>query len=194
MRATEQGLVDAFLSGEDWAIRVVDGWIEQAAARFRRTLQPDWEDATQEARLETVRLLARGAFRGEACLRTYLWRVVSNTCIDALRRRQRRRDVALEDAEPALPLNGTSPIDGLLDRERCERAHALIAAMRPSCRRLWTSLLDGESYQSISGRVGVSEAALRVRAHRCCKAASRAEGLRGVRTARASSRARRGAW
>ena len=45
------------------------------------------------------------------------------------------------------------------------------------CRQIWDGILRGLSYQQLSGELGVSEGALRVRAHRCRKRA--AEALAG---------------
>ena len=85
MMATDQETVAGYLSGERKAVGTVDGWISRAAWPYQRRLADRWEDVLQDVRLEVTRLLGTGKFRGESSLRTYLWRVVSHTCLDQIR-------------------------------------------------------------------------------------------------------------
>src|SRR5262245_61858809 len=91
-----------YVSGDPPAVALVDRWIGSAAAPFRRRLAAEFPDVLQEVRLEVLRLLQESRWRGEARLKTYLWRVVAHTCLDALRRRQRRP--VHEPADPEAPL------------------------------------------------------------------------------------------
>lgn len=52
----------------------------------------DAEDATQEAMLRAWR--ARGTFAGRSSVRTWIYRIATNACLDQLRRRSRRRPAA----------------------------------------------------------------------------------------------------
>jgi RNA polymerase sigma-70 factor, ECF subfamily len=171
--ADDRDVAAAFLGGEGWAVALVDGWISQAASAFRRSLRWDWEDVRQEACLEVVAVLQQRRHRGESSLKTYLWRVVWHTCLDALRRRRRRPTVGLDELEAGLVSSDPSPMERLLRRERQDRSRAALAAMPWECQKLWYLILQGQSYRSIGARLGISEAALRVRAHRCRKAATR---------------------
>lgn len=45
-------LARRFLSGQEEAVRIVEGWIRSSAGSFRRRLGTDWEDAVQESLLE----------------------------------------------------------------------------------------------------------------------------------------------
>lgn len=81
------------------------------------------EDMAQEAMLELWRIAPRWS-PGQARVSTWLFRVVSNRCIDVIRRR-RGGSEPLEDAnEPADP--GVAAVDRLQDNER---AAALQAAL-----------------------------------------------------------------
>ena len=171
----ERGLIAAFLAGEPGANAEIESWLTRAAASFRRRLGPDWEDALQEVRLESFRLLKAGAYRHEARLKTYLWRVVSHTCIDALRRRARQPLLVPDGEGLDGPSPNPSPLDEVARRESAERLLRVLAATSRECRELWGLILQGLSYREIARRVGASEGALRVRALRCRKSA-----LRGV--------------
>ena len=168
--------VAGFLAGDAEALRRVDGWIAAAASPFRRRLGAEWPDLLQDARIELLGLLRRSSWRGEARLRTYVWRVVGHTCLDALRRLQRRPALEPADADAPIPSRDPSPLDRVLDLDAARRLLAALEAVPGDCRELWGAILRGLSYGEISGRMGVSEGALRVRAHRCRKRAVEALG------------------
>lgn len=169
--------VDGFLRGDVAAAALVDGWIAGAAGPFRRKLTADWPDLLQEVRLEVLRLLRRSSWRGEARLKTYVWRVATHTCLDALRRQRRRPEGEPAEAAADLRSQDPSPLDRVLEHDRARALLAALQAVPPECRQIWERILRGLSYQQISGDLGVSEGALRVRAHRCRKRA--AEALAG---------------
>ena len=160
-----------FLRGDAAAVRVVDTWVLCAAAPFRRRLFAEWLDLLQDVRIELLGLLRAGRWRGEARLKTYIWRVTAHTCIDATRR-QRRRPVH-EPVEPETPVASTdpSPYDRMVEESRQRLLLEALDAVPPDCRDLWRRILNGLSYLEISRDTGVAEGALRVRAHRCRKKA-----------------------
>jgi len=150
----------------------VDGWITGAAGPFRRRLAVDWQDLLQEVRLEVLRLLRRSSWRGEARLKTYVWRVTGHTCLDALRRRRRRPEAEPAGLELELRSRDPSPLDQVIDDDSTRALLAALQAVPAECRQIWDRILRGLSYREISGELGVSEGALRVRAHRCRKHAA----------------------
>lgn len=167
MKADEATLIASFLQGKRDALDEVDGWVRQAASPFRRRLGEQWDDALQDVRLEITRLLLNQRFRGESSLKTYLWRVTCNACVDRLRS---LRKVQWEDIE-VVDQRG----DGALARsaERTLRGEArdlalrVLAEMSEECRNLWQMIFEGQSYQQMSLQLGVAEGALRVRVLRC---------------------------
>ena len=161
----------AFVNGDAAAIVLVDQWIAGAAASFRRRLQSEWPDLLQDARVEVLRLLRAGSFRGESSLKTYVWRVTVHNCIDALRKQRRHPLEELGDEEAAIPSRDPSPLDRVLDDDARRRLLLALEAVPAECRRLWDAILRGQSYAEISRETGVAEGALRVRAHRCRKRA-----------------------
>jgi RNA polymerase sigma-70 factor, ECF subfamily len=167
--AADRQTIAGFLEGDRQAIALVNGWIACAAGPFRRRLGADWEDLLQEVRLEVLRLLQKGVYRGEARLKTYLWRTVCNTCLDALRRRRRQPPMDVAGPEDPLPSSDPSPLQRVLEQEGLDRALGALQQMTVECRRLWDLILEGQSYREIGQKLGVSEGALRVRAHRCRK-------------------------
>jgi RNA polymerase sigma factor (sigma-70 family) len=126
--------------------------------------------------MELLRVLRDGRWRGEARLKTYVWRVAAHTCIDLLRRQRRRPALEPVEAGLELPAGGPSALDELVAQGRHRALLDALELVPAECRELWRRILRGESYREISLQSGVAEGALRVRAHRCRKKAIGALG------------------
>jgi len=170
-RSEDDATVAGFLRGDRAAVASVDGWIAAASSPFRRRLGADWPDLQQDARIEILRLLRASSWRGESRLRTYVWRVVGHTCLDALRRQRRRPAGEPEEQGAEIPSPAPSPLDGLLAQDAGRVLLTALRALPDECRELWSRILRGASYGDMSRELGVTEGALRVRAHRCRKRA-----------------------
>jgi RNA polymerase sigma-70 factor, ECF subfamily len=171
MQGEEAEVVARFLRGDSQAVGTVDGWIARAAYPYQRRLSSRWDDVLQDIRMEVTRLLQEGKFRGESSFKTYLWRVVSHTCLDQIRSQERVRwtelgdDPETDDARPGVAswtANGTaarSEVKDLLLR--------VLEQVPRDCRELWRMIHAGLSYREMSDRLGVAEGTLRVRVLRC---------------------------
>jgi len=171
MQPENEELIARFLQGESEAVKVIDGWIAGAAWPYQRRLASHWEDVLQEVRLEMTRLLRQGEFRGEAGLKTYVWRIVNHTCVDKIRAQAKWQWVELDGLVERLGSTEGSPLQQLLQKESRQILWRVLEQMPQECRALWKMVLDGLSYQEMSQRLGVSEGALRVRGLRCRKKA-----------------------
>jgi RNA polymerase sigma-70 factor (ECF subfamily) len=155
-------------------VTLVDGWIGAAASPYRRRLGEDWADVQQEVRMEAVRLLQAGKFRGESRLKTYLWRVTNHTCLDAMRRLRRRPPHEPAEPDAVLPSPDPSPLDRVLGGDAARILLQALDRVPADCRRLWRLILHGQSYVEIGREMGLAEGTVRVRAHRCRKKAAEA--------------------
>jgi RNA polymerase sigma factor (sigma-70 family) len=175
----DRDVVARFLRGEPEAVATLDGWIERAAWPYQRRLANRWDDVLQDVRLEVTRLLGDGKFRGESSLRTYLWRVVSHTCLDQIRSQTKWQWADLETLEQD-DGRAAGPVQPMAS-DPAERDLLLRVVDRASqeCRELWRMLVLGLSYREMSLRLQVAEGTLRVRVLRCREraVASRAELL-----------------
>lgn len=165
--ADDRDLVTRFLRGDADAVATLDSWISRAAWPYQRRLANRWDDVLQDVRLEVTRLLGEGKFRGESSLRTYLWRVVSHTCLDQIRSQGKWQFTDLETADQedgrvAGPLRVT--VDDPAERDLLMR---VLDRASSDCRDLWKMLLLGHSYKEMSQRLQVAEGTLRVRVLRC---------------------------
>ena len=171
MQAEDAEVVDRYLKGDAQAVGIIDGWIARAAYPYQRRLSTRWDDVLQDIRLEVTRLLLQGKFRGESSFKTYLWRVVSHTCLDQIRAESRVKWTDLDDGDdpedtgflaiaPSHEGPGArSEVKDLLLR--------VLARVPAECRELWRMVHAGLSYREMSERLGVAEGTLRVRVLRC---------------------------
>jgi RNA polymerase sigma-70 factor, ECF subfamily len=166
MHPDDTRLIAQFLSGERDAAERVRLWIEQALRSYR-LLAVGREDVVQEALLEVTALLRRGAFRGAARFRTFIWKVANNVCLNCLRAESRRRCCGLGDHERRLASPADALVDAVARTESISRLERVACRMPEECRQLWTLLLEGLSYEEMSLRLGQPEGTLRVRALRC---------------------------
>jgi RNA polymerase sigma-70 factor (ECF subfamily) len=166
MGTDDRELVTRFLRGEKKAVETVDGWISSAAWSYRHRLADRWDDVLQEVRLEVTRLLGQGKFRGESSLRTYLWRVVSHTCLDQIRTQTKWKWADLEEVDPRG--NAPDPVQtGSVRHEQKDLLLRVLDRVPTDCREMWKMIVAGLSYREMSLRLEVAEGTLRVRVLRC---------------------------
>jgi RNA polymerase sigma factor (sigma-70 family) len=168
MPTSDQEVVSRYLQGDSEAVGTVDSWISRAAWPYQRRLLNRWEDVLQDVRLEVTRLLGQGKFRGESSLRTYLWQVVSHTCLDQLRSQGRWQWTELDALDEGGSALGSALVTqqpgGHEDRDLVQR---VLGRVSGDCRELWRLIAMGHSYREMSHRMGVAEGTLRVRVLRC---------------------------
>lgn len=124
--------------------------------------QPDAEeDVVQMVFIKVFRRLAR--LRDPASFESWLFRMARNTAVDFIRRRSCRPStvpVELETHDLADPAdaNATSEIMDALD--------AALAQVSPTDRQLVTLFVEGNSYQSLARKNGLTLGAVKARLHR----------------------------
>jgi len=127
----------------------------------------DVEDISQDVLLAAQRYLS--SFRGEASLRTWLYRLVLSAC--SRRRRGRKNDPKLHrplDEVGALePAHATDPEAELLVSERLVALQAAIGELRPEDRELLAAVeWQGQSLQEAGERFGLTVPAMKSRMFR----------------------------
>lgn len=142
-----------------------------ALARFYHAYQPpvyalccrmlgrpeDAEDATQAAFVSAFRALP--GFRGQSRMRTWLYRIAVNECLNLLRKRRNRPEPLEEVAEIASP-SGLPPAERIAIRTTLTRVrpeHRAILILR-----YWEEL----SYEEIAEVLKLSLPAMKMRLHR----------------------------
>ncbi|MFI5866733.1 RNA polymerase sigma factor [Streptomyces sp. NPDC051546] len=132
------------------------------------------EDTVQEAFVSVWRKLPE--FRGDAAFGTWLHRIVTNRCLNALRARRPVTDID-ELPERAAPEHQSSP-------ERAAESHAAVhalgkalAALSPEQRACWVLReIEAVPYETIAQTVGISQEAVRARVFRARRCLTEAMG------------------
>lgn len=185
MAGNDLDLVARYLRGDREALGMVDGWISRAAWPYQRRLAGRWDDVLQDVRLEVTRLLGEGKFRGESSLRTYLWRVVSHTCLDEIRAETRWQWADLEVLDLGVEPARREPESLPRRQEDRDLLGRVLDRVPPDCRGLWKMIVEGLSYREMSRRMDVAEGTLRVRVLRCRE---RAQAIRREISGQATER------
>ncbi len=109
----------------------------------------DAEDAVQETFLKIHR--AARSFTGEAAFSTWIYRILLNTCYDALRKRKRRpREAPIEDAEWRAPS---------VDDAKRMTLRKLLDSLPEQRRTVFTLFeIEGLSHAEIAQILNISEA------------------------------------
>ncbi|MGI8684954.1 MAG: RNA polymerase sigma factor [Acidimicrobiales bacterium] len=119
------------------------------------------DDVLQEAYVKAYRSL--GAFRGDSSVRTWIYRITYNACIDDIRRRSRVTDLPMDTAADR-PAVGPDPADRAVLRSGLAAA---LAGLPPD-QRAAVLLVDAEGFDyAAAGKVlGVAEGTVASRVSR----------------------------
>ena len=146
--------------------RIVERHRDELQAHSRRILRSpeDAEDALQEALLRAWRALP--SFEGRSSLRAWLYRIVTNTSLDAVQRRPRRVvPIDHDQSTPAdhwhAPALEPVPEARYLTREDFERSLVLVMRLLPARQRAVLILREalGFSARETASRLRISVAA-----------------------------------
>jgi RNA polymerase sigma-70 factor (ECF subfamily) len=144
--------------GESWALeRFYHSYQTQIYALCRRLLggAEDARDATQVTFMRAFRELPR--FRGESSARTWLYRIAVNESLTMLRKRRESPLPVDEESEPAREPEILQRLTVQSALERTRPAHRTILVLR-----FW----EGLSYEEISGVLGITLSATKMRLKR----------------------------
>jgi RNA polymerase sigma factor (sigma-70 family) len=163
--------IAAYLDGDAAALAETDRWIRSAARPYYRRLSFQWDDVLQDVRLEVYKALSSRQFRGEANVKTYIWRVVNHSCLDLVRKASRWRWTDIEDSPEVQKLADRRDQEETISLAMTDLLTRVMEQVSDECRRLWQMILDGLSYREMGAALEVKEGALRVRVLRCRKKA-----------------------
>ena len=143
---------------------------------LRMTGNPaDAEDMAQEAFLKAYRSLSE--FRGDSKFSVWLYRIVSNVCLDFLRKQKRRQTVSLsveddegEETQLDIPDLAQSPEELLERRMTREAVQKGLALLPPDQRQiLLLREIQGLSYEEISQALDIETGTVKSRIFRARK-------------------------
>jgi RNA polymerase sigma-70 factor (ECF subfamily) len=163
---TEEALLAMFNDGDSKALESLlirrEKWLWNVAKKVIRD-----ESLAEEALQEALVLIWKNAhtFRGESQVSTWMYQIVSRSCIDVLRKEQIRSHASLNELEQFDDIGGTSSfesalVDGLA-------VHAAMLEIEPAQRVVIQLIdLDGMSVQEASEALGIPVGTVKSRAAR----------------------------
>jgi len=164
--STEEALLAMFNDGDARALESLlirrEKWLWNVAKKVIRD-----ESLAEEALQEALVLIWKNAhtFRGESQVSTWMYQIVSRSCIDVLRKEQIRSHASLNELEQFDDIGGTSSfenalVDGLA-------VHAAMLEIEPPQRDVIQLIdLDGMSVQEASQALGIPVGTVKSRAAR----------------------------
>ena len=171
--AIDHALVKRAQTGDEDAFARLVGRHQRRAYRVARNLVPTDEDAqdlAQEAFLRVFRNLARFDFGHD--FTTWLYRIVTNLCIDFLRKRRSAYSVSQGVDEDGGPLeledeNQAAPSDHAEAMETAAEVDEVLQTLAPHFQSVLTLReLEGLSCPEIAEIVGATHVTVRWRLHR----------------------------
>lgn len=127
----------------------------------------EYDDLRQDALLNIWRGMA--GFKGESSARTWIYRVVLNSCVSTIRK-QARHSRESESLDKLYDLVSDEPSE---DRERIETLHRLISKLNAEDKAIILMWLDEASYDDISAVMGLPRNTVATRLHRIKERLSR---------------------
>ena len=156
----------AFLRGEASSVEEVRAVVEAAVRSFSWLESDQRKDLVQETLRRIVDSLRSGKFRGEASLATYAYSTARYACIEHLRRIRQEAEVAI--SATAADSRNLGPEASLIRSEEYQRGIRAIRTLpREAQELLHLIFVDGLSYHEVGLRLGLTEAAIKSRVHRC---------------------------
>lgn len=170
LAVSEEELLELFNQGDNGALEALlsqrEKWLWNVA---RKTIRD--ESLAEEALQEALVLIWRNAaaFRGESRLTSWMYQIVTRSCIDVLRKEQLRVHSSLEEYEMADQISTGSlfedaVLDGLL-------VHGALLELEPEHRQILKAIeLDGLSVKEASELLGIPLGTVKSRASRAREA------------------------
>lgn len=120
----------------------------------------EYDDLRQDALINIWRGLP--SFREDSTSRTWIYRVVLNSCVSTIRK-QMRHSQASESLDGLYDILAEEPPE---DRERIETLHRMISTLNPQDKAIILLWLDDASYDDIATVMGMPRNTVATRLHR----------------------------
>ncbi|WP_050513908.1 RNA polymerase sigma factor [Streptomyces capuensis] len=135
----------------------------------------DAEDAVQDAFVSAWRRIPE--FRGDAAFATWMYRIVTNRCLNLLRTRKPLTQDLGSVPEPTAPEHASSPVRAAESTAAVEALTRAMDGLTPEQRACWVLReLHGLPYEEIADVVGISHQAVRGRVFRARRYLTEAMG------------------
>lgn len=133
--------------------------------RKHRLTEDDCASAYSDAILTLFEHITNGRFEGRSELRTYLYQIFSNKCVDAIRKKTTNRSsvhdaYSLDDTLMQLPDAARSVVQSLIAQSDVEDLHRHLNELGDKCRSMILAWGEGYSDDEIAQTMGYNSAAV----------------------------------
>ncbi|MGM9511372.1 RNA polymerase sigma factor [Larkinella sp. GY13] len=144
---------------QKYAYLIADG------ARKHRLGEDDCASAYSDTILTVIENILAGRFEGRAELKTYIYQIFTNKCIDLIRKKSTQRDrvhdaISLDDSLLQLPDSARSVVQQLIAQSDVERLRKLIGTLGEKCREMILAWGEGYSDDEIARQLNYNTAAV----------------------------------
>lgn len=147
-------------------------FIGEGCRKYRLSYE-DCFSAYSDTVLAVIHNIVSGKFEEKASLKTYLFRVFSNKCIDLLRntsinKQQVNKNTPSDDFLNALPDKARSALETLMDRYKQSTVFQYLETIGEKCKEILLYFEDGYSDKEIAELLAYQNAAVvKTTRHRC---------------------------
>lgn len=133
--------------------------------RKHRLAEDDCASAYSDAVLTLFEHISSGRFEGRSELKTYLYQIFTNKCVDAIRKKTTNRSsvhdaISLDDSLMQLPDAARSAVQHLMDQSDVEKLHRHLNELGDKCRTMILSWGEGYSDDEIAQAMNYNSAAV----------------------------------
>ena len=144
---------------QKYAYLIADG------ARKHRLGQDDCASAYSDTVLSVIDTILAGQFERRSELKTYIYQIFTNKCIDLIRKKSTQRDrvhdaISLDDSLLQLPDSARSIVQQLIAQSDVERLRKLIGTLGDKCREMILAWGEGYSDEEIARQLNYNTAAV----------------------------------
>jgi len=144
---------------EKYAYLITDG------TRKHRLTEDECASAYSDAVLTVIEHVASDRFEGRSELKTYLYQIFTNKCVDAIRKKTTNRSsvhdtFSLDDSLFQLPDVARTAIQHLVTQSAIEQLHSHLRDLGEKCRAMILSWGEGYSDDEIALAMGYNSAAV----------------------------------
>lgn len=133
--------------------------------RKHRLSEDDCASAYSDTIISVIEHIQTGRFEGRSNLKTYLYQIFSNKCVDLIRKKTTNRSsvhdaFSLDDTLLQLPDAARSVVQQLITASDMEQLYGLLQTLGDKCRAMVLAWGEGYSDDEIAGQLGYNTAAV----------------------------------
>lgn len=144
---------------EKYAYLITDG------TRKHRLTEDDCASAYSDTILTAIEHITTGRFEGRSELKTYLYQIFTNKCVDLIRKKTTNRSsvhdaLSLDDSLMQLPDGARSVMQNLIAQSDVENLYRQLREIGEKCRAMILAWGEGYSDDEIAQTLGYNSAAV----------------------------------